>query len=212
MILNAGFETLLLLLLFFLLPTILKSLSKQAQKKQPPPPTRRPRPAPERARPVREAAPAYGRGLEAAPGGPDRAPAPRRGALGELERALEEMGRAMKEAGFEEEEPLPPMATPDSLEAGPGLEQPVVMGVSLEEGPSLEMDGSQETPRSAEILPRADYVSRKTPLTHASKLGRHAGWRVPRGARGWQRAVILSEILGPPRSQHPWEPIGESDR
>jgi hypothetical protein len=205
-------EQLIILLLIMFLPGIIRKLT-QAQKQQK---AQKPAgPRPERPRPERRV-----RRTARAPRPEQKpepvAPTPPESVESEPELPtwMQELAEALgaKVEKDEAEEPAPPPepvvvdaydVNPEGLDALPGpaaAEQKPQRYLEYDDG--VDHRGLQR-PYARPARRRAGARPGRRP-----RAGRGVGLRVPPGPRGWRRAIVLREVLGPPRASLPY---GEGD-
>lgn len=188
-------DSLIVLILIMVLPGIIKRLVQQGKPSTPAAPRRR-RSA-EAPRPVAETdLPPWLQQLAEKLGAPGaEAPAP---AASRTQRPR------FEEEGLRDAEAHPELSEGSTYEHGswdvtPGADW---QRFAAEEEQRRAAAASQlidrEHPGAAPLPTPALSVAPAAPLRHAP---RHF---IPRGKLGWQRAVVLAEILGPPRAVAPW--------
>lgn len=190
-------DSLIVLILILALPGLIRRLVKQSKPTPPAAPTRRrsaqaPRPVAEAELPtwLQELAEKLG-----APGAETPAPAP--SAAGTQRPRFEE-------EGLRDAEAHPELSEGNAYERGswdvtPGADwQRFEAEAEQQRAAAASQLRDREHPELAALPAPALSTAPVAPARHEP---RHF---IPRGRQGWQRAVVLAEILGPPRALAPW--------
>lgn len=194
-------DSLIVLILIMIVPGIIQRLVKQSRSATPAAPQRRRNPA--APRPVAEAElPTWLQDLAEKLGAPSAetpAPAPT---------ASSTQRPRLEEEGLRDAEAHPELSEGSAYERGnwdvtPGADwQRFEAEAEQQRAAAASQLRDREHPEAA---PRAAPALAVAPAPLPRHEPRHF---IPRGRQGWRRALVLAEVLGPPRAVSPWREAG----